>query len=134
MYHRDYLIRMIQQFIVFISQLAGLKKKDDPEVLLLKMESAYLQFTGMSMEALHSISADGIIDLYSVSGEPDYNRILVTAVLFKEESAILKSIHDDTRAEYLTLKSLELVNAVRQHESNLHGELQELLKKEFPVT
>jgi len=133
MYHRDYLIRMIQQFIVFLAEMAGLRKKNDPDVLLMKLESAYLQFTGMSMDALHSLTADGIVTVFSASGEADYNRILVTAFLFKEEADVLRSIKDHKSAEYLYKKSLQLFTLLEGKETFLLSELRNHLSEKDSI-
>ena len=122
MYHRDYIIRMIQQFIVFIAELAGLKKKDDPEVILMRLEGAYQQFTGMKSEVVRSLSAEGIVSLFSATGEVDYNRILVTAILLREEAAALRSIRDPA-SESLSRKADRLISHIKGNEAKLYDEL-----------
>jgi hypothetical protein len=123
MYHRDYLIKLIQQFIVFLAEMAGLRKKNDPDVILMKLESAYLHYTGMNMQTLHSLSAEGIITVFSASGEINFNRILITGLLFKEEADVLFSIKDYNSAEKLYKKALILLIKIEGNESSIFSEL-----------
>ena len=118
---------MIQQFVVFFAQMLGLRNKNDPDVILMKLESAYLQFTGMSMNSLHALSADGIVTVFSASGEIDCNRIMITALLFKEEADTLISIKDFHTADSLYKKALKLFEVIEKNESLLSAELREHL-------
>jgi hypothetical protein len=72
MYSRDYVIRMIQQFVVLLARIAGLKAKDDPEILLLETEAGLRQFTGMDPELVRSLSAAALLTILSAprSGGP----------------------------------------------------------------
>ncbi|MDH5656173.1 MAG: hypothetical protein OEZ34_09710 [Spirochaetia bacterium] len=122
MYHKDYFIRLIQQFIVFLAELAGLRQKNDPDVILMKLEGAYLQFTGMSMTALHSLTPEGIQTVFSSTGEVDYNRLLIVAVLFKEEADTLWSIKDIHSARILYMKAEKLFEYLEGADSKICSE------------
>jgi len=128
MYHRDYLIRMIQQFFVFLAKLFGLKQANDPAVVLMQLEGAYLQFTGLSQDAIHSLTGPGLLSVCSATGEVDYNRLAVIAILLREEAETLRSINDPA-SEQLDAKSDELLSFVSGNESKLDDELHEWFEK-----
>lgn len=85
MYHSDYTIRMIQQFVVFIARVAGLLKKDDPRVVLIEIEQAYRGILGLDPGLVHSLTADSLYDLLSRQ-EDHVERIAITAMILKREA------------------------------------------------
>lgn len=133
MYHKDYTIRLLQQFIVFLAKLVGLKTSKDPEVILIQLEDAYRQFTGFDARMIRSLTAESLIRLFSASGEPDYNRIVITASLLKEDASVHISIGNTSEAEQmiekarillLNCKEAVMAGELKEHYRKLHQELE----------
>lgn len=123
MYSRDYVIRMIQQFVVLLARIAGLKAKDDPEILLLETEAGLRQFTGMDPELVRSLSAAALLTILSARDPEDHTALAVAAILLKTEGEAYAALADHATARKRFVKSLALLEKV--DEKFLPAELRE---------
>lgn len=105
MYNRDYTIRLLQQLVVFLARLAGLKKKDDPEVILIELEAAFSQFSGIPRGLALRMSEEAMLDYFRIGGEFNADRCAVTAILLREEAGIAERLGSPADAETLRKKA-----------------------------
>lgn len=101
MYHRDFTIRLLQQMIVMLARLLGLKKKDDPAVIVIEMESAFPQFLGIPRSLALRMSGEGMLALFSATGELDANRAGMAVVLLREEVQLAERLGSPEEAALL---------------------------------
>lgn len=113
-YHRDYLIRLIQQFVVLIARLAGLKAKDDPDVILLETEAGLRQFTGMDPELVRSLSAAALATILTARDSEDHTPLAAAAVLLNAEGEAFLTLGDRATAEKRFSKSLFLLEHLEE--------------------
>ncbi|HNN75907.1 MAG TPA: hypothetical protein PKN93_14730 [Leptospiraceae bacterium] len=136
MYHRDYFIRMIQQFMVLLARLAGLKAKTDPEVILMETENGLRHFTGLPPELIKSLTAASLASILNARQEGDYTTLAMTALLLKAEGEARVSIKDPGGVACLQ-KSIDLLGYLEvdrlpielRSSMNFKEEVEQLLQK-----
>lgn len=111
MYHRDFTIRLLQQMIVMLARVLGLKKKDDPAVIIIEMEAAFPQFLGIPRSLALRMSAEGMLALFSATGELDANRAGMAVLLLREEADVAKRLGSPDEAAVLRSRVLHLTEA-----------------------
>ncbi len=85
MYHADYLIRTLQQFIVFLARLMGLKARNDPEVIQMELEAGLRQFLGLDLRLVEMLSDSSLYQLVANEvAKPEPIRIYIAIVLMME--------------------------------------------------
>jgi hypothetical protein len=89
MYQRDYVVRMIEQFGVFLRRAVG---QEDPEHALRTVEEAAELLFGFSGHFLHSLTDDSLLALLRVGGEFDVERALMLADLSAVEADVLDGL------------------------------------------
>ncbi|MCB1165379.1 MAG: hypothetical protein KDK33_04440 [Leptospiraceae bacterium] len=112
MFHRDYILRLIQEFMVFLGRLMGLKDKNDPDVILLELERSFRQFLGYDSPLLESLGPDGVLAVLSAGdgGSPD--QLAIAAILFSEKAknyAEFNNAPGEERCQRIALKLKEAV-------------------------
>lgn len=98
MFHRDYILRLIQEFSVFLARLAGLKDRNDPEVIFLELERSFRQFLGYDSPLLESLGAEGALSVLSAADGGNPDRLAMAAILFREKSKNYSVYGDEGKA------------------------------------
>ncbi|GIX40955.1 MAG: hypothetical protein KatS3mg129_3267 [Leptospiraceae bacterium] len=109
-YHKDYVIKLIQQFIVFLAKVFKLKSNEDPEVLLIEIEKAYALFLGYPKEVLLKLDLNSLIHLFSIHNYFQYERLGILGILLLEEADIYKNLNSPEEAQLLKKKGIELLD------------------------
>lgn len=112
MYSRDYVIRLIQQFVVLLARIAGLKAKDDPEIILLETETGLKTFTGLDPELVRTLSAGALSAILTARDPDDHSTLAATAILLKTEGEALEKLGHNQTAFLRFRKALSLLDAV----------------------
>jgi len=108
-FHHDYVIRLIQQFVLFLAQLLKLKSKDDPEILLFEIEKGYQRFLGYPKSLLLKLNVPSLINLFSVDSLFLYERLSILGILLLEEAEILNRLKFNDDANILRKKGVEIL-------------------------
>lgn len=108
-YHQDYTIKLIQQFIIFLATLLKLKKKDDPEIVLIELEKAYSFFVGYPKNILIKMDIPSLIQLLTFKGTDHMERLAILGILFLEEANLYKEFQEIESASLLRKKGLEVL-------------------------
>ena len=98
MFHRDYILRLIQEFSIFLARLAGLKDRNDPEVIFLELERSFRQFLGYDSPLLESLGPEGALGVLSAADGGDPDRLAMAAILFREKGANFSNYGDEAAA------------------------------------
>lgn len=112
MYHRDFVIRMLQQFVVLMARVAGLKSKDDPAVIIAETEHGLKQFTGLNPELIANLSTDSLVTLLSARDPGDHTTLAMLMLLLKAQGAAYLAVNAEVQGRSLLRKALELVDRI----------------------
>ena len=124
-FHRDYTIRLLQQFVTFLARLAGFVKKNDPESIALELESAFHNFLGLPRNLVLRLDADALLHMFSVTAELDADRVVIAGLLLREEADLARRLGSPDEAAILDERAYRLIDAGRS--GSLSAELQEYL-------
>jgi len=127
LYHKDYFIRILQQFVVFLAKLLKLKTEKDPEVILMEIEKAYSLFLGYPKEILLKMNLNSLLSLLSLNNELLYERIAILGILLLQEANIYNDLKFYQEEEQLRKKGIELLKYC--HKKVLDKELREIIQK-----
>ncbi len=109
-YHRDYVIKLIQQFIIFLATLLKLKGKEDPSVLIIEIEKAYSFYLGYPRDLLFKMDVKSLIQLLTYNETFQFERLGILGILFLEESNLYKEFREIESSSLLRQKALDLLN------------------------
>lgn len=84
----DYLIRRINQAIALLLHAVGLRKNGQIEAALTDVEIALELLVGMRSHLIKEMSDTSILQMLTVRGELDLERLALVAGLFKEEGQL----------------------------------------------
>lgn len=125
MFHRDYTIRLLQQFVMFLARLAGFVKKDDPESIALELESAFHNFLGLPRNLVLRMDAEALLHMFSVTGELDADRAVIAGLLLREEADLARRLGSPDEGAILDERAYRLIDAGAS--GSLSAELREYL-------
>lgn len=127
MFHRDYILRLIQEFTVFLARLAGLKDRNDPEVIFLELERSFRQFLGYDSPLLESLGPDGAFGVLSAGDGGNPDRMAMAAILFYEKASNYSVYGDETSARRCRRMALRFYAYLKGRK--VSEEIQEYLDK-----
>ncbi len=127
LYHKDYLIRILQQFVVFFARLLKLRTEKDPEVILIEIEKAYSFFLGYPKEILLKLELNSLLSLLSINKELIYERIAILGILLLQEANVYNDLKFYKEEEQLRKKGIELLKYC--HKKVLDKELREIIQQ-----
>lgn len=109
----DYLIRRINQAIALLLHALGLRKNGQLEAALTDVDIALELLLGMRSVLLKEMDEPSLLQLLTVRGRVDFERLALVAKLFKEEGAIfeLEGRAADSTRDYLRALNFLLVIA-----------------------
>ena len=93
MYHQDYFIRMLQQFVVFLAGLLGLKEKNDPDLVQIELDRAMKMFLGFDQRGIDSLTPEALFALSGAGSmadpeERDPYRVYMGSILLLEQGEL----------------------------------------------
>lgn len=113
MYQRDYVLRLIHQFVLLLARLAGLKAKDDPEIILFETEAGLKQFTGLDPDLIRSLSTGSLHSILTAKDPGDHTPLAAAALLLRAQ-ADARAAMNDPMAEALMQKSQALAALIEE--------------------
>lgn len=84
----DYLIRMINQAIAVLLTIAKMKESGQYQQAQQLIEQSLEQLIGLRINLIRSIDDHSILNMLTMNGTLDLNRLLTVADLFKEEGDV----------------------------------------------
>ena len=91
MLHKDYIMRMIEQFSNVLAQIIFNREIKKYELAESEIRKAYKDLLGSDREFVLSLSDDAILQLFKSSSETGYERCVFIAELLIEEAQIIES-------------------------------------------
>ncbi len=129
----DYLIRRINQAIALLLHAIGLRKNGQLEAALTDIDIALELLLGMRSVLLKEMDDHSILQLLTVRGELDLERVGLVARLFKQEAEIyeVEGRQAECFRDYLRALNYSLDLALREMpdlDAELIGDIEELRK------
>ncbi len=91
MLHKDYIMRMIEQFSNVLAQIIFNREIKKYELAESEIQKAYKDLLGSDREFILSLSDDTILQLFKSSSDTGYERCVFIAELLNEEAQIVES-------------------------------------------
>lgn len=111
MFEKDYIMRMIHQFVEFIIRIISDVRRGNTNQARIGIEAAAERFLGMRFELILGLGNQGLIDLLSAGGELNVEKAYVAAqLLFCEASARDEDGRKDSAALYIRALELFLIS------------------------
>ena len=118
---RDYLLRMIEQFGVFVAALRHSRESQAWEVFDADLEEGYGRFAGVSPSLVHAIAEDDLVTMLRARGGIDLDRWWGLAELLREEGLALEARGLPSQGAFL--KSLRIYLEVLDEAEELPRQL-----------
>jgi hypothetical protein len=129
MYQMDYIMRTIKQFSEMLVALLFGARARGQEVTFDDLDELSLAFTGLTLDTLTRLDSSQIINLFSVTGELDINKVYVSARLLyqlaEQEGSAEKATGQKRKALDL---SLEVYQRLGEYLNEEHEALTQSLK------
>lgn len=113
MFRQDYLLRMIDQLVLFIAHVSGLNNKGDHDKALVAAEQAWAKLLDAPLEMIYEVEGKTLAQMLR---EPA--RIRAGAQLLYEQGRALAASGDPVHAALRYHKAMELVLEARALEPN----------------
>ncbi len=105
----DYIMRTIKQFSEMLAALLFGARDRGQDVAFNDLDELSLSFTGITLDTLLAFSSSQIINLFSVTGEMDINKVYVSARLLHQ---LAEQESSEEGAVVLKSKVLDLLSEV----------------------
>ena len=134
MYSSDYIMRTIQQFSEMLAAILFGARTSGQEVKFQDLQELSLTFTGLTLETLTALGTPQLLNLYSVTGELDINKVYASARLLHQlalgEGETQRALALEKKSLALLLKAYQALGGFLndEHES-LTAELQAKLAR-----
>ena len=128
MYQPDYIMRTIKQFSEMLAALLFGARTKGQEVTFNDLEELSLTFTGLSLKTLMALPTSQLLNLFSVTGALDIEKVYVSARLLYQ---LAEQEGDTERALALKKKARDLLLRVFQVFGGYLNEEHEALVKEL---
>lgn len=103
---------MLQQFVVLMARLAGLRSKNDPDVVIAETEAGLKQFTGLNPELVATLSADSLVSLLSARDPADHTTLAMLVLLLKAQGEAYLAIKAEIPGSTRLNKALQLLDRI----------------------
>ncbi len=108
MIRRDFILRLIEEFFLFLARALGtFQKKDIPQAEA-SIDLAYRRFLGLSADFAERASLDSLLTLFRVDPDRAGPQCLIAAELMRARGLIRREEGRDDEAERLLLRALDL--------------------------
>jgi hypothetical protein len=141
MFQKDYILRMIEQFVKIFARILQLKQEKQYPQALQEIGEAYRLFFGLNPELIDGMSDEDLTRFLKVHGQYDPEKRVALATLLNEEAEVLKlmqteSISRKVKAFSIFLEAFADSEAVRNEPNRLKIEsiLESLQKHELPFS
>ncbi|PZE20213.1 DUF6483 family protein [Paenibacillus xerothermodurans] len=119
MYHRDHLVRMMEQFSLSLGKVIFHRRNQRFHEALQLLAQAMKQLLGLNSKLVQALSAKDLLGLLSTQGHVDVGKGLLLSDMLREEGDVLAESGDDTEAIAHYVKSMELlVEMYKLHETH----------------
>lgn len=116
MVRKDFILRIIEQLVAVIHEMAGLKARQDYTAALKLLEKTYPQLTGLDGDVLRGAELATLLQLLSFAGELDLSKVVAAAELLKEEGDLRADMGNELLAYACYDRALFLfVTLVERH-------------------
>lgn len=116
MVRKDFILRMIEQLVAVIHEMAGLKARQDYAAALALLEKTYPRLTGLDGDVLRGAEFTTLLQLLSFAGELDLAKVVAAAELLKEEGDLRADMDNEALAYACYDRALFLfVTLVERH-------------------
>ena len=136
MFQRDFILRMIEQFVKVIAKVLLNKEAGNYDSALDEIQKSYSGIFGIDKELISVSSAEEIISLLKLRGKDKPKVFLMLAEFLKEEAEIHKSIGDvskdkidDTNCKSLSLYLEAVLNSDEVQSDENYEKINALLKE-----
>ena len=108
MLRKDYIMRLIEQFVSVLARIVGLKKDGNLDEALEMIKKSGQQYFGLSPQLLESGSDIFLIDLLKTGAEFDPNKCVLLARLLQEHAEVNERLGAVDRSLNSYIKALSL--------------------------
>ncbi len=108
MYHRDYIIRIIQELGQALAEIAGLKRLGNYLEALGIIDKTMVRMAGVGSALVSGLSVDEMLRMLHVGEYLDPGKVLALAELLAEEAGIYAALGQEDVAVERSLRSLRL--------------------------
>ncbi|WP_040949222.1 DUF6483 family protein [Gorillibacterium massiliense] len=116
MFQRDYILRMIEQMAEMIGTVTGLRKQLKQEQAFELVDELLGRFFRLNSKLLDTLSPKDILDMLSVNGFLEQEKILMLCKLMQEEGELHDSLNQTDEAYRRYMKALYLALAVLEQD------------------
>ncbi len=134
MYNTDYIMRTIKQFSEMLAALLFNARSTGEEVSYDDLNELSSSFTGLSLDALLTMSSAQLLALFSLTGQLDINKAYASACLIHQTSMQEGSSHNQSLQKATALDLLlEIKNQLGDYLNEEHKNLTISLTAELQV-
>ncbi len=108
MYHRDYIIRIIQELAQALAEVAGLRRLGNYLEALGIIDRTMVRMAGLGSALVSGLSVDDMLRMLHVGEYLDRGKVLALAELLAEEAGIYAALGREDVAVERSLRSLRL--------------------------
>lgn len=128
MIRKDYIMRMVAQFVKFLAKILRLKEAKQYEVALATIDQTLHDLFGWPSELIHSVSDNQLISMLKLGGALDVDKCIMLAAILKEEGDIYDAQANPkaSHQSYHKALSLLLEAFLSGHSTNLPDHLVQL--------
>jgi len=111
LFTNDYIMRMIEQLVLGIALIMGLKKEHKTEEATVLLTGTLRKFFGLNDSAVEELSWDSLMSVVSLGGAPDPERSALLAQLIKDKADLSRMQGGLAAAKELYIKALNILLA-----------------------
>ena len=117
MFHRDYILRLVEQLAKTVSAVLTLKKTRRFDEAELAISEAAKNLVGLDVKTLLALPVEQIVTLFSPSGSLDAGKCIVVAEILYEHGEIKSLRGEEDTAYHARIRALSLLLEVSGRES-----------------
>lgn len=117
MYHKDYLMRLIEQLTAVVGRLMGLKKQQKHEQAISMIDEWLEKEFRLTSDLINVLSAKDIITILKTTDLDEKEKVIAVAAMIKEEGELYEALNEQGESRRRYLKSLQLFLAAEPDES-----------------
>ena len=109
---KDYIMRMIAEFMRVISRALFLKETKQYYDAIAELDNLNRMISGFSLDQMKTLGIEGFKYVYNLDKESDIEKIFCAAKILKEEGLILKEegrTEDGSKSMELSLQLFEMI-------------------------
>ena len=119
MYTEDFILRMINQAVAVLLQIAGFRQAKQYQQAQQAIDQSLEQLLGLRADLLKQLDDDVIFRMLTLQGHLDIERVLVVAELFKAEGDILADQNRMVESQQKYLRALNFYLEANLSDQNI---------------